>query len=108
MGRGGRRAACGVPVTMVTQKQLANMAAAAFAPYRDDVPDKVWLSVYEGQPFVRCTWANGLTCRRIERLEILQAALSETYGIKFTAVAYWHDYSWADVDRLEDRLQRVR
>ena len=93
---------------MLTQEQLAHMAAAAFAPHEEDVPEKIWVSVYQGTPFVRAAWATGLTCRRIERLEVLQTDLSETFGVEFTAVAYWHDYSWADVDAREAALQRVR
>ena len=93
---------------MLTQDELAHMAAAAFAPHEVDVPDKIWLTVYQGTPFVRAAWATGLTCRRIERLEVLQTALSETYGVEFTAVAYWHDYPWDEVNAREAALQRVR
>jgi predicted component of type VI protein secretion system len=96
------------PTAVLTQDQLANMAAAAFATERADVPDKIWVSTYQDTPFVRAAWATGLTCRRIERLEVLQTALSEMFDVPFTAVAYSRDCTWDDVNDREAALQRRR
>lgn len=93
---------------MLTQDQLANYAAVAFAPHRDDVPDKIWVNEYQGTPYVRAAWADGLNGIRIERLERLQARLSDEFGMAFVAVAYWHDHTWPEVDRWAADLQRVQ
>lgn len=93
---------------MLTQEELAQEAATAFAPYVDDIPDKIWVDQYEGTPFVRAAWADGLNGIRIERLEALQTRLSERYGVPFVAVAYWHDHTWREVDRWAEELKRVR
>jgi len=93
---------------VLTQEQLATAAAAVWADHPSDVPDKLWVDTYGDTPYVRAAWADGVTCLRIDRLEALQAWLSQTYAVQFVAVAYPHDHEWDEVDALSKALKLVR
>lgn len=93
----------------ISTQDLATIAARAFsADHGVNVPEKIWADSYQGTPYVRAAWADGLTAARIDGLKSLQEALERTYGLPWVAVAYSRDMTWKAVDRLAARLQAVR
>ena len=93
----------------IERNDLAELAAVAFhGDGVDDIPEKIWCDAYENVVFVRATWASGLTARRTDHLELLRDLVADTYRVEASAVAYWHDMTWEQIDALAAVLQLVR
>jgi hypothetical protein len=96
-------------VVEIDKQDLAEMAAVAFRDsVKADIPEKIWVDGYGGVAFLRATWGDGITAKRVDKLQALQQLLAAGYEIEVVAVAYWHDMPWDRIDGMASALQTVR
>lgn len=92
----------------IDKTELAEMAAVAFrVTSKDDIPDKIWIDGYQGTAFLRATWGDGITAKRVDQLQDLQQLVAAAYLIEVVAVAYWRDMPWSEIDARAAALQAV-
>ena len=96
-------------VVDIDKTELAEMAAVAFrVTAKADIPEKIWIDGYQGTAFLRATWSDGITAKRIDQLQELQRLVAAAYLIEVVAVAYWVDMPWSEVDARAAALQAVQ
>jgi len=93
----------------IDRQRLSYLAGIAFQGLGAvDVPEKIWVDSYDDTLFVRAAWADGITPRRIDRLEDLKLLLADEYEVEVVAVAYMADMPWPDIEARSVALKAVR
>lgn len=77
----------------IDKTELAEMAAVAFrVTAKADIPEKIWIDGYQGTAFLRATWSDGITAKRIDQLQNLQQLVAA--AIRQVAGCFrWRDHA---------------